>query len=1012
MVCPIKDSNWDSWVKDIGENNAYLLYQISEFDMPKHVNNKFNKNNISSFLKDMEEKIIEKNNEFSEEGRAINIAKRTLKMLNTKITIESSKLNPNNEKLLKLNGHRDSLIIIIEEGRKNKSLVSDLGGVLLNLKPFIEDLDKNLSTIITKAEKINDQTSSVQKKIIADELESLLDSADSLDVVDDLIDFIGTIRPNNAVIKEMYALSSSVRNLKNRANKSVIDISARFLFAGINNPALSFTQFRKDLEIMKADFSTARALANSLASSKDPVLAAVDKIIKKKKYESQEATINFKRKLKVYVDNLEEFNSKNNISNNDYKEKFDFMFSKNPSDKKINGRYKTISKIRKDLGLSKTESNPQIEFAKFFLETLSKKRDILPGVESLNQFIPVIKPVSEHITEKGSTSNTLNIIKKNVNEAISRDGVMETEYYEMYTDENGKEFRLLPISYTSDITSDMTKKEKEKFIEVHGKKGYEKYIKSNLMLSQVSLNLENSLNVFVGMANNFTALSSIEPEIKIVERAIEKRQIIAKKRGKLAIAKGTSLTPEFIEKKDANSKKAFRNYISMHFYGQRQNKEVVGNVDIGLLVDNIGQYASLVQLGTNLFSSMNNVLVGKISNFIESGGGQFYNKTHFSKAHPIFWRNAASLLKDSTRRYKQSILGQLNERWNLEQNINERHHKIIDKQKWKSLGSGSLFVLQSLGENSIQYQLFISMGLSHRVVNNKIYSFNDWAEAKGKKHTKENKKEFENLGETLWSKITKQDTKGELVVDPNLTDEMRLFVERFKGLYQSLHGNYSRWDTPAYNKYALGRAAAMFRKWVKPGWDRRFEFSKFADRDTYDEQLRANIAGYYSITGSFLKDVISDVRTLKTLTVLSKYKTLPEWKKAGIRKSIHELLSVAGTVLIGSILGSTLEDMDDDEDRRLMIMAVYQAKRLQKELAFYRDPVSAFEILKTPAASLSLVENTFKLVNQMVRMERYAEGGPREGQLKALKTLKRTVPVVGQVDRLSKISMEDILKWY
>ena len=302
---------------------------------------------------------------------------------------------------------------------------------------------------------------------------------------------------------------------------------------------------------------------------------------------------------------------------------------------------------------------------------------------------------------------------------------------------------------------------------------------------------------------------------------------------------------------------------------------------------------------------------------------------------------------------------------------------------------------------------------SHRLINGKILNHSDWAIANNKAINKTTRKEFESLGTSFKETIEVKDgvvwTKDKIK-----REEIVKFAERIKGVYQRLHGNYAKKDQPAIQRYALGRMAMLFRKWLRPGINRRFAKATFNGEDTFDQRLGTNIAGNYRIAGSFIWQLRQELKgTGIGLAILNKDKNgwnnLPEWKKQGIKRTFSEVGFFVGMLVLISVLGAP-DDDDDDLMAAVKNMGIYQAYRLKSELAFYVHPGEALKVLRSPSATVSTVEKLsnalwytaeplFDFGEDWGVWARY-ERGKRKDMTKAARYWWELIPYGNQIKRL------------
>lgn len=70
-----------------------------------------------------------------------------------------------------------------------------------------------------------------------------------------------------------------------------------------------------------------------------------------------------------------------------------------------------------------------------------------------------------------------------------------------------------------------------------------------------------------------------------------------------------------------------------------------------------------------------------------------------------------------------------------------------------------------------------------------------------------------------------------------------------------MHGIYNFEDRNALQNVGLGRMAILFRKWIKPSLNKRF------DKVSYNYDLDDWTEGYYRTMGRFVLQMIKDVKS-------------------------------------------------------------------------------------------------------------------------------------------------------
>ena len=89
---------------------------------------------------------------------------------------------------------------------------------------------------------------------------------------------------------------------------------------------------------------------------------------------------------------------------------------------------------------------------------------------------------------------------------------------------------------------------------------------------------------------------------------------------------------------------------------------------------------------------------------------------------------------------------------------------------------------------------------------------------------------------------------------------------------------------------------------------------------------------------------------------------------------------------------------------------MYQLLRLKSELLFYVSAPNAMSILRSPAASMSVIDNITEVLTQAMNPLEVYERGPWKGQLKLYKDMVNMVPVLSQYYRLKHVDQQ--IPWF
>jgi len=197
----------------------------------------------------------------------------------------------------------------------------------------------------------------------------------------------------------------------------------------------------------------------------------------------------------------------------------------------------------------------------------------------------------------------------------------------------------------------------------------------------------------------------------------------------------------------------------------------------------------------------------------------------------------------------------------------------------------------------------------------------------------------------------------------------------------------------------------MFRKFVLPGYKRRY------GKKAYIERLDDYVEGSYRTTANFAGRLLSDLYSMKFQLLAGEWDQLSDHEKANVRRTISEAAFLVLALAVAKVALAAMGDEDDDEwDDRFNAFIAYQAGRMKSELLFFISPKEAFSILRSPAASISMIENVGKLFSQMFNPFDTYERGPWKGKPKIYKTMNNMLPGTRQYFRLR--DMKEQTTWF
>jgi hypothetical protein len=136
-------------------------------------------------------------------------------------------------------------------------------------------------------------------------------------------------------------------------------------------------------------------------------------------------------------------------------------------------------------------------------------------------------------------------------------------------------------------------------------------------------------------------------------------------------------------------------------------------------------------------------------------------------------------------------------------------------------------------------------------------------------------------------------------------------------------------------------------------------------------------------------------------------------EKGNIRRTVVEMSLITLTLTASIILRNLAKGMDDDEARKRAMLGVFWTRRAYSELSFFMNPQEQIRILRSPAAAVSMIESSLKLISQVQRdvvhvdeehgivwfdPEMYTRG-PRKGEPKIYKKIEQVTPAIKNIKR-------------
>jgi hypothetical protein len=653
----------------------------------------------------------------------------------------------------------------------------------------------------------------------------------------------------------------------------------------------------------------------------------------------------------------------------------------------LDPKYEKIMNPTTELGRA------QKEFYEFWTEEFENKQ--------LNMLPPSVK--KDMIGKLPRIRRNLgNKLKKEPSSFVSLLGKAAGDYFKSITDTGYQKVQLTdlegnvidapPIFYTGNLKNqyviDKIKKELEDLESVYnnGKLSTNKYIEkkkalkkslkaneSKLSTYDLSTNLVDSVIKFNAMATNYKHLLNMDDSLYAIQRTIENRQYIQSENKLVKTLTGEKKF-QTVEGKESRTYSRLKKWMKMVYYDESQfDRTILDNV-----IQKVLNNTSLAYVGFNIFGNINNYIIGRINNGIETGGELFYKKKAMLRTTKVY--NSEYLpgvftgLSNSKGYYSETNPGSKYEAL-------MRKFRMVDSQAMREIQreKGPLdwgYALQDAAENNVQSKVGMAILMSKELKNDN--------------------------GDTLsiYDAYDFDPNTGELKLKEGyeLSDEERYDIRNvIREANKQIHGNYSREDRMAIQDSSLGQMIAQFHKWVYPAYKARFQ------PRYYDENL-GWVEGRYRSLVNFLGHVYQAKGSIAE-RIRDGKEDLSEDQLKNLSRVMYELGFILTSFITAHMIKLLIDGMDFDDDdkelKRLMNALAFQADRQSTELTQFVSPKAVYMLVKNPIASSKFLGEMGEAIQDSFAFPfSYAvdpesvfyQRGARKGDLKLAKQWADVVP--------------------
>lgn len=617
-----------------------------------------------------------------------------------------------------------------------------------------------------------------------------------------------------------------------------------------------------------------------------------------------------------------------------------------PSDKYLNDAWlKLYNREGKPI-------SPQGEYHKILTDEYLQSQELLPEGQRPGLIVPSIEMDD---VERRQRFGIKKAIKSKLSESYQRKKYDQSLYGETAGQTNEIDDNVYGIGRSSN--------EKFDIIPV--------FFTQKMDKEDVSVDLASSVIQFGAMARRFNSLNEIQSEIYAFQKTIGNRKIAAKdSKGKPiidAIAKKLGYEEYIGSNAMDYSQFHLDEFINMVIKGESQKASQFFKLDLGKITNTAIGISAVTTLSLDVLKGVANNLQGNFQLIIEAAGSEFFSLKNLTKAKSLYWGGKlAGCLSDFGKPYPESWLGKLIEYYDaIQGKFKDEYGKDVSATVAQKLfRTNTLFFTMHAGEHELQSIAMLALMDATKVIDKETGKEISLLDAHQKYGTylfdtvtDENGNKEKKYKVQIRTNKSLENPEGDLV---DYDEKQRIeHTNILHALNKRMHGVYNEFDKSVLQKYSIGRLLIMYRKYLVPGYKRRYKEVSF------DDELGTPTEGFYR---TFYKTMLRDLRTYK-LNILSRWKQYTKFEKMQIRKVIAEMTLILASLAV--ILALTWGDDDDKKKKKetksyFEYFFLYQAMRMRSETFAYLNPRDAYKALRSPSAMTGTIDRGIKFIDQIL----------------------------------------------
>ena len=542
--------------------------------------------------------------------------------------------------------------------------------------------------------------------------------------------------------------------------------------------------------------------------------------------------------------------------------------------------------------------------------------------------------------------------------------------------------------------------------------------REDLAIDELSLDIASSVIKNYQMSVNYREKTAIQPELEMILDLVKETRPLIRKGIKQKLVNMYSKSGSPVrENRVSNEFEALESVIEHRLYGMNfQASSTLLGMDTVKMAKAANKLTANVMLIGNYISGGVNEMQGQYSNWINTIGNKNFTAKGLAKGNVDLWRDAAGWAADINSNVPTSETRTLVSILDIQGSFEYLSNPYIRRNLFTRIfNTDNSYVLHSAGEFAIVG------GLMYGVLNSvKIKNANgEFLDKEGNVTTKDKAASLKDV-------TTAKDGKISYSVEfsHNTLSDIEAFSTAqlsgyMKSLAADLHGQYDHKMKAKFQRTAIGSMGGLMRRWIVRTTSKRFKgisnsFTDWDDLDIlqkgYSEGALEFQEGYYASSVRYMSELVKSFKTDGSPQFAANWYRMSEQQRGGVVKTAVEAASIVALFMLANLVRALGDEEPDEKKKARILTMAYMIRRLYSEIGFFTNPYEFYKIIRSPMASMSLIETAGRALLQLSDVNEVYKRGSHKHENKLFVKSKKALPILKHLDSYELKGIEDKVK--